>query len=157
MDFIDALRLPVRAGLAAGVAYWAAEAMGLGGPIYALVSAVVVTEVDAAHTRKLALPRMLGTLVGAAVGTLAALSIPARPLMVAAGVAAAMVICGLLRVPAAARVAGYVSGILMVGFAVDPWAHARDRIGATLVGIVAAALVSLVPLLLPPRQGGTPS
>src|SRR5437764_2235012 len=48
MDFIDALRLPVRAGLAAGLAVGVSIMFSLGSPLYAVVSAVIVTDVDAA-------------------------------------------------------------------------------------------------------------
>lgn len=152
MDFIDALRLPLRAGVAAALAYGVAASLPLGSPIYALVSAVVVTDVSAVETRKLAFPRMLGTFIGGLVGCLATLVASANPLTVLFGVLIPMLLCRLLGVPAAARVAGYVSAIIIVGFAAHPWAHARDRLSETLIGIGAAFVVSLVPLLAPQRK-----
>ena len=151
-DLLDALRLPLRAGVAAGLAYWAAASLALGNPIYALVSAVVVTDVSSAQTRKLVLPRIVGTFIGAGFGCIAALLVPTNPLTVIGGVAVPMFACVLLRIPAAAKVAGFVSGIILVGFAANPLAHALDRIIETLLGIAAATAVSLVPLLLPPKD-----
>jgi uncharacterized membrane protein YgaE (UPF0421/DUF939 family) len=151
-DLLEARRLPLRAGVAAGLAYWAAVSLTLGNPIYALVSAVVVTDVSSAQTRKLVLQRILGTFIGAGFGCLAAVLLPTNPLTVIGGVGVPMFACGLLRIPAAAKVAGYVSGIILVVFATNPLAHALDRIIETLLGIAAATAVSLVPLLVPPKD-----
>jgi uncharacterized membrane protein YgaE (UPF0421/DUF939 family) len=147
IDFVDALRLPVRAGIAAGLAVGAATVFSLGSPLYAVVSAVIVTDVEASQTRRLALPRMIGTAVGASVGCLATLLVQPGVLAVAVGVLLPMFLCQLLRQPAAAKVAGYVSGIIILSFSANPWEHARDRVIETVVGIVAAFAVSAVPVL----------
>jgi uncharacterized membrane protein YgaE (UPF0421/DUF939 family) len=117
-----------------------------------VVSAVIVTDVDAAHTRKLALPRILGTAVGAAIGCIATLVAQPGILSVTIGVLLPMVICQLLRHPAAAKVAGYVSGIIILSFSTDPWSHARDRLVETLVGIGAAFVVGAVPMFWPGKK-----
>jgi uncharacterized membrane protein YgaE (UPF0421/DUF939 family) len=117
---------------------------------------VIVTDVTAAQTRKLALPRILGTAVGAAIGCGATLVTQPGPISVTFGVLLPMLVCQLLRFPAAAKVAGYVSGIIILSFATDPWSHARDRLVETLVGIGAAALVGAVPVLWRPRKKQEP-
>jgi len=157
IDYVDVLRLPVRAGLAAGIAVGVATTFALGSPLYAVVSAVIVTDVDATQTRKLALPRILGTAVGALIGCLATLVTHPGTLSVAVGVLLPMLVCQLLRYPAAAKVAGYVSGIIILSFSTDPWSHARDRLVETLVGIGAAALVAAVPVLWGPRKKEEPA
>jgi uncharacterized membrane protein YgaE (UPF0421/DUF939 family) len=123
--------------------------LALGSPLYALVSAVIVTDLDPAQTRKLAVPRLLGTAVGATVGCIATLLVQPGALAVAVAVVVPMFICQLLRRPAAAKVSGYVSGIVLLSFSTQPWQHARDRLLETVVGILAAALVSAVPALRP--------
>jgi uncharacterized membrane protein YgaE (UPF0421/DUF939 family) len=155
IDWIDALRLPVRAGAAAGLAVGIATAFSLGSPLYAVVSAVIVTDLEAAQTRKLAVPRMIGTAVGAAIGCIATLVTQPGVLSVTLGVLLPMFVCQLLRFPAAAKVAGYVSGIIILSFSVDPWSHARDRLIETLVGIGAAFIVGAIPVLWPKKQGAT--
>jgi uncharacterized membrane protein YgaE (UPF0421/DUF939 family) len=155
-DYLDALRLPLRASIAAGLAVAVASAFSLGSPLYAVVSAVIVTDLDAAKTRKLALPRMVGTTVGAGTGCIATLLAAPGPLSVTAGVLLPMFICQLFRQSAAAKVAGYVSGIIILSFATDPWTHARDRLLETLVGILAAAAVSAIPpLSRTPKSDGS--
>jgi len=138
--------------VAAAAAVGVATALDLGSPLYAVVSAVIVCDLDARQTRKLALPRMVGTVVGALIGCLCTLSMRSGPLAVGIGVLLPMFVCQLLRFPAAAKVAGYVSGIIIISFAADPWTHARDRLIETLVGILAAAAVSAVPALVGPKK-----
>ena len=145
----------MRAGIAAGLAVAIATIFALGSPLYAVVSAVIVTDLDAATTRKLALPRMLGTVIGASVGCLATLVAQPGALAVVVAVVLPMFACHLLRQPAAAKVAGYVSGIILLSFSAHPWAHARDRLIETIVGILAAAVVSAVPALYRPARGGS--
>jgi uncharacterized membrane protein YgaE (UPF0421/DUF939 family) len=147
IDYLEALRLPLRAATAAGLAVATAAAFSLGSPLYALVSAVIVSDLEAAQTRKLALPRMVGTTIGAGTGCLTTLVAAPGALAVAFGVLVPMFICQLFRQPAAAKVAGYVSGIIILSFSTDAWTHARDRLLETVVGILAAAAVSAVPPL----------
>jgi uncharacterized membrane protein YgaE (UPF0421/DUF939 family) len=152
IDYRGLLRLPVRAATAAAVAVAVASAFSFGSPLYAMVSAVIVTDLDAAQTRKLALPRMVGTVIGAAVGCVATLLVRPGALAVAACVLLPMLLCQLMRQPAAAKVAGYVSGIIILSFANDPWTHALDRLLETIVGILAATAVSMVPPLYRPQK-----
>jgi uncharacterized membrane protein YgaE (UPF0421/DUF939 family) len=144
---VDALRLPTRAGLAAGLAVLVATTLSLGSPLYALVSAVIVSDLDPAQSRKLAVPRMIGTTVGAAIGCVVALLVQTSALAIAIGVLLPMLVCQLFRQPAAAKVSGYVSGIIILGFSTDPWTHARDRLLETLLGIAVAAAISAIPPL----------
>lgn len=146
-DYRDLLRLPVRAGIAAALALTVASALAFGNPLYAVVSAVIVTDLDATLTRKLAIPRMVGTVVGAGIGCLVALLGHPGAIAVAAGVLLPMFVCQLVQQTAAAKVAGYVSGIIILGFSDQPWAHALDRLLETIVGILAATAISVVPPL----------
>jgi hypothetical protein len=145
---VTGIQASARAAIAAGLAGYAASLLGLPFPIYAMITAVIVTDLSSAQTRKLVLPRLIGTLIGALTG--AALSVPLQSgsVAVTAGVFAAMMISHLLRLPDAAKLAGYVSGIVLLEYDADPWTYAAYRVVETVLGLIVAVLVSVVPKLL---------
>jgi uncharacterized membrane protein YgaE (UPF0421/DUF939 family) len=148
----SALQLSVRAAVAAGLALSVAGLLRLPYPIYALVGAVIVTDLSPEVTRKLSVPRVAGTVLGAVMGALWSPLFGGTgafaPLGVTLAVALAMFSAHLLRLESAMKVSGYVCGIVLIQFAVDPWTYALFRTIETVVGIGAALLVSLVPPFL---------
>jgi len=142
------VQLPVRAAVAAALAVAAAQVLQLEFPLYALVSAVIVTDLSPTETRKLGLWRVVGTVLGAALGATLSMVIPHGPLAIGVGVLVAMLLCHVLRLRGAAKLGGYVCGIVMLEYHAQPWLYASYRVLETLLGIATAVLVSLVPLLL---------
>lgn len=143
-----ALQLSLRAAVAAGLALAIAQSLRLQFPLYAMISAVVVTDLDPAQTRKLGLPRLAGTILGAALGALICVLLRPGAWEVGLGVLLAMLMSYLLGLRDAARVAGYVCGIVIFDYGNDPWTYALYRTIETMIGIMLAILVSLVPKLL---------
>lgn len=146
------LQLSVRAAAAAGLAIVIAPRVGLQYPIYAVISAVVVTDLDAAKTRKLGVPRLTGTILGGAVGALGCALLPSAIWVGIAGIVVAMFLCGLMHQPDAAKIAGYVAAIVLVQHGDSPWIYGFHRTMETFLGIVLAILISLVPKLLPAKN-----
>ena len=146
---VPAFQMSARAAVAAASSFAIAQWLQLQFPIYAMISAVVVTDLKASETWKLGGPRLVGTLVGAIVGALTCAFL--RPNAWEAGVAifAAMFLSHLLRLRNSAKVAGYVCGIVLLAFGDHPWDYALHRTIETALGIAMAMLVSLVPKMLP--------
>ena len=128
-----------------------AHALRLDFPLYALIAAIIVTDLSASRTRQLGLQRFIGTVIGATFG--AALSGISQfthggLLLIALGVLAAILASHALGMNEAAKLAGYVAGILLLDHHDRPWRYALYRCIETSIGIGAAFAVSLVPKLL---------
>ena len=74
---ITSIQLALRAALGAGAALELARLLVLDYPIYAMLAAVIVTDLSPLQTRRLGALRLLATLVGAGCG--AALSFVLEP------------------------------------------------------------------------------
>ncbi|KGQ19826.1 hypothetical protein LF41_2329 [Lysobacter dokdonensis DS-58] len=148
-----AIQLSVRAAVAAALAWWIADALHAHYAIYALIAAVLVTDLSPANSRRLALQRLAGTLVGAMVGALLLPWLDIRAIALGVAILAAMLLAFALRLEnAGARVAGYVAAIVMLAHGDDAWQYAFDRAWETIVGIGVALLVGLVPLWMRERR-----
>jgi uncharacterized membrane protein YgaE (UPF0421/DUF939 family) len=145
---IPDLQISVRAAMAAGIAVALAQLLALPFPIYAMIAAVIVTDLAPAKTRALAVQRLVGTVVGAGVGAIGARWLPANAWTVALAIVVPMLACHAARWPEAARLAGYVSAIVVLDHAGGPWLYAGYRLVETALGIGVAVAVSFVPKLL---------
>lgn len=149
---LEAMQLSVRAALAAALAYWAATLFRSDYALYALVAAVIVTDLSPESSRKLAWQRFAGTLVGAVSGAALTYVIPVGPVALGVGILVAMLLSYVLRVGAAAKVSGYVAAIVLLAHGDDPWRYGILRAWDTALGIASALLVSFLPKLVRDRD-----
>src|SRR5436305_3059583 len=105
---IAAFQLSLRAASAAAFAIALGELLRLQFPVYAMISAVVVTDLQPSKTRELAIPRLVGTVLGATLGATICAALRPNAFEVGIGIFAAMFLSHLLRLRDAGRVAGYV-------------------------------------------------
>jgi uncharacterized membrane protein YgaE (UPF0421/DUF939 family) len=145
---LTGLQLAIRAALASALCLWFALRFELEQPVLAMISAVLVTDLSPAQTRKLSLQRIAGTILGAGLGGLLSQVLGPGPVSVGLGVATAMFLAHVFRVPETAKVAGFVCGVVVLSYGEDPWGYAYYRLLETLLGIALAVLVSLVPKLI---------
>src|SRR5436190_3490342 len=153
---LASLGLSLRAASAAWISLLVAQLVRLPHPIYAMISAVIVTDMSAARTRQLSLPRLVGTALGACLGALIDSFMKESLLSVGLGILLAMFLTQMLSLPDAAKVAGYICGIVVLNYRGNPWSYALYRTGETVLGIAAAVLVSVVPKLISIEESKPP-
>jgi uncharacterized membrane protein YgaE (UPF0421/DUF939 family) len=142
---LSAVQLALRAGVAGGLASWIARLLALEHPLYAFVAAVIATDLSPAQSRKLGVRRIFATAIGAFCG--AALSQLLGPGSEAVGIAVfvAMVVGSLLGAGEGTRVAGFISGIVVLEYSADPWTYGALRFVETALGVLVAWAISFVP------------
>lgn len=113
-----------------------------------MIAAVIVTDLAPEETRRLGGRRLAGTAIGSVLGAVLSALLPGGTLTIAFGIFLSMFLTHLLRAPQAARVAGYLCAIVLLEHAADPWIYAFWRFLETVLGILIAMLVSLVPKLM---------
>jgi uncharacterized membrane protein YgaE (UPF0421/DUF939 family) len=69
-------------------------------------------------------------------------------------VCAMMLLCHALKLDGAAKVSGYICGIVVLEHSGNAWYYAGERLVETLVGIGVALALSLVPKLIRVDAGG---
>jgi uncharacterized membrane protein YgaE (UPF0421/DUF939 family) len=145
---MSGIQLAFRASVAAGIAYTFANLLDLQFPIFAAVAAVIATDLVPSETLRLGQRRLLGTVVGAVCGTAVRLIVQPGAWTLGLGILVAMLVANLLRLTEGARVAGYVSGLIVVTEGVDPWLFALIRSVETALGVCVAWFISLIPKLI---------
>lgn len=145
---IPALQLSIRAALAAGVAVAIAELFRLQYPVYAMIGAVIVSDLSPAKTRQLGRQRLAGSALGAALGGVFSQFLPPAAWAIGLSILVAMSLSHLLRLQAAAKLSGYVCAIVLLGYGDDAWFYALYRLIETVLGVGMAVLVSYVPKLI---------
>lgn len=145
---VPALQLSLRAAVAATLALALARLLKLQHPPFAMISAVIVTDLQPAETRRLALPRLIGTLLGGVFGAAINSMVTSSLWTIGPSIMIAMFVSHLISLPATAKIAGYVCAITLLDHGDAPWSYAFFRMIETALGIGTAICVSIVPKLI---------
>lgn len=155
-NHMPAIQLSLRAAIAAGLAVAIAKLLRFQAPLYAMIGAVIVSDLSPAKTRQLGFQRLAGSVLGAAVGAALSQFLPPAAWAIGLSVLIAMFLGHLLRLQGAAKLTGYLCGIVLLGHGGDAWSYGFYRLIETVLGIGMALLVSFVPKLVhlqePKRQ-----
>jgi uncharacterized membrane protein YgaE (UPF0421/DUF939 family) len=146
------MQLALRSGVAAAAAVAIAIALELEFPIYAMIAAVIVTDLSSQRTRELGLQRLVGTVLGAGLGALVSMAGLIGPLAIGLSIALTLFLCHALKLEGTAKLAAYVCGIVVLDHSAQPWEYAAFRLVETVLGVVVAAAVSAIPLLIRARD-----
>ena len=144
----DAILLGARAALASVAAVAIAQSLKLTFPLYAVVAAVIVTDVSSERTQKSGVQRLLGTALGALAGPLFVRAFGDSIWAMGLAIVSMIFGCYVVGYIEAAKLSGYVAGLVVLDHANAPWTYARDRFVETSLGIVLAIVISL---LIPER------
>ena len=144
---IGGMQLAIRAGSAAGLSVAIAQFFGLES-IFSFLAAVIVTDLSPAQSRRLALHRVIATVVGAVCGAVLSQVFPPTASGIGLSILIAMVACQLLQSSEGAKVAGFTCAIVVFQHSPEPWLSACFRLIETVIGVVTALLVSYVPKLI---------
>ena len=142
-----ALQISARAALAAILSILIAGYFGLD-PRQALITSILVIDLSPRETRRQALPRFGGTLLGGLLGVVLSTLLPSNALTIGLGVLTAMFASQMVRLGKAARLAGFICGIILLHETAAPWTYAYHRLLETTLGIVMATLTSFLPKLI---------
>jgi len=146
--FMSGVQLALRAAVAAALSIAIAQALKLEHPIYAFLAAVIVTDLLPSQSQHLGLRRLLATILGAVCGAALSPMLAPSPLGIGLGVLLAMLMSQLFRAQDAAKVAGYICGIVVLDHSTEPWHYAFYRLIETALGVVVAWAISYVPKLI---------
>jgi uncharacterized membrane protein YccC len=145
-------RLLIHAGktaLAASLSWWLTKLIGVRDGYWGSISAIIVLQSNVGATVTASRDRVIGTLIGAALGF--AFS-PLQPLLLGYVLAllVAIVVCGLMGLKNSSRLAGVtITIVMLVHREGSAWGLALDRVIEVLLGIVVALAVTT--LVFPDR------
>ena len=147
--------MALRAAVAAGLSVALARPCRFEFPIYALIAAVIVTDLSPSRTSKLGLQRIVARVVGATCGATLRQVFQPSGWAIGCGILVAMLICHISRVNDGGKVAGYICEIAAVAHKTHPWCYAILRFTENVLGIGVTWLISFVPKVIQIDETGS--
>jgi len=137
-----------KTALAASLSWWIAMRFGLRDGYWGAISSIIVLQSNFGATVSASRDRIIGTLIGAALGFSCTL-FGVLPWNFILAVLAAIIVCGLLGLRSSSRLAGVTISIVMLVHAGSYWVLALHRVFEVVLGILVALAIST--LVFPDR------
>ena len=148
---IERLKHAVKTGLAAMLAFYLARFLRLPESYWAAISAIIVMYSDVSRTVRASGYRLLGTAIGVSIGGAFAALFGQRIWAFGVAVTLTVLVCALLGLAEASRLAGVAVAIVMlVSHPGRPWIAALHRFLEVSFGMVVAVVISA--LIWPSRS-----
>jgi uncharacterized membrane protein YgaE (UPF0421/DUF939 family) len=148
LKFQIGVQLAFRAAVGAGVSLAIARGLNLETPIFALIAAVIVTDRNPTETRKLAIRRVISTAIGGICGVVLAQVLGSSSWEAALAIFIAMILSIAVTQLGDPKIAAYLCALILINYATNPLHYAFYRFIETVLGIVVAWAISLVPKLV---------
>src|SRR5690242_3139310 len=145
LKFRIGMQLAFRAAAGAAVSLALARAFNLETPIFALIAAVIVTDRDAAETRRLGIRRVISTAIGALCGVALAQVIGTSAWEAALAIFIAMTLSIAVTQLGDPKIAAYLCALIIINYSDNPFHYAFFRFIETVLGIIVAWAISLIP------------
>lgn len=142
------MQLAVRAAVGAAVSLAIAHWLKLDTPIFALIAAVIVTDRNPAETRRLAIRRVISTAIGAGCGVVLAQFLGQSSWEAGIAIFVSIVLSIAVTQLGDPKIAAYLCALIVINFSGEPLHYAFYRFIETVLGIVVAWAISLVPKLV---------
>ncbi|MBW4597079.1 MAG: FUSC family protein [Brasilonema angustatum HA4187-MV1] len=111
-------------------------------PFYAVIAAIIVMSSTHGSTLTLGIQRLIGTAIGAIGGAIFAITLGSNPWSLGISVFLTILLANYWKFNETAKLAGYLSAIVILSHNQSPWLYAWGRFLETLLGIFVALLVN---------------
>ncbi len=149
------LRIAVKTAIAAGCSFYVASVYSsffsrpdiIASGLWCVVASVVVMQANIGGTYKAGAIRFMGSIIGSVIGAISCYYFAASPATLGLNVAATILVCSILQLQEAYRIAALSASVVMLSWAIHsdlatPWEIGFFRSLDASVGIIIAIIVS---------------
>ncbi|MBD2167958.1 FUSC family protein [Calothrix membranacea FACHB-236] len=142
ISWLQLAKMAGKMAIAAAISLVIAQGLRWEYPFYAVIAAIIVMSSTHGSTLALGIQRLIGTIIGALAGAVFAVTLGSNPWSLGVCVFVTIFATSVCKFNEAAKLAGYVSAIVILSYNHSPWLYAWDRLLETLLGIGVALLVN---------------
>ena len=135
-------KMAFKMAIASAISLEIAQALRWEYPFYAVIAAIIVMSSTHGSTLLLGIQRIIGTVIGAMGGAIFAVALGSNFWSLGISVFLTIFLASYWKFNEAAKLAGYVSAIVILSHSQSPWLYAWGRFLETLLGIGVALLVN---------------